>query len=353
MQWDLLLTKYGFFLFTMGTALILANRLGFLHDRLNGANLNLEERIRVLTETGARLKASERRYRSLFEGSSDAVALLTEDLAFIEGNKAAADFFGLDRAGHAPASLIEAVYSEKREGGLPVEILRAAARSLRDHAKASEISLRIKAPLGEPRPARLRLERIDALERREILMHATPEEKDALADAFVEGRERFDIESSLSAADRVCRRATAYLTRYTEEAEARFLASCLREIVVNAVEHGNLRIGFDEKTTSMREGRYFELLQERRLDPRFKSLRVVVEYSVSSARATFRVTDEGAGFDHSKYALGAGQDPEPELLEHGRGLFITMGAFDRVLFNEKGNQVSLVKFFPQAGGTRR
>src|SRR5208282_3227357 len=42
MQWDLLLTKYGFFLFTMGTALILANRLGFLHDRLSGLNRTLE-----------------------------------------------------------------------------------------------------------------------------------------------------------------------------------------------------------------------------------------------------------------------------------------------------------------------
>jgi anti-sigma regulatory factor (Ser/Thr protein kinase) len=174
-------------------------------------------------------------------------------------------------------------------------------------------------------------------------------EKDALADAFVEGRERFDVESSLSAADRVCRRATAYLSRYAGEEEASFLASCLREIVVNAVEHGNLRIGFDEKSESMKSGRYFELLQERRLDPRYRSLRVVVEYSISSSRATFRVTDEGSGFDHLKYDKGAEGMPDAELLEHGRGLFITMGAFDKVLFNDKGNQVTLVKFF---GGTK-
>jgi anti-sigma regulatory factor (Ser/Thr protein kinase) len=42
---------------------------------------------------------------------------------------------------------------------------------------------------------------------------------------------------------------------------------------------------------------------------------------------------------------GAGRVPDPELLEHGRGLFITLGAFDAVRFNEAGNQVTLVKYF--------
>jgi PAS domain-containing protein len=342
LQWNLVLTKYGFFLFTMGTALILANRLGFLHDRLSGLNLELEERIRVLSETGLRLQASERRYRSLFEGSTDPIALLTDDLAIIEGNKAAAELFGLDRP-DPPSSLLETIYSDRREGSIPAEYLRAAARSLRDRVGASELLLRIKAPIGEPKGYRLRLERIDALERKEILLRAAPEGKDALADFFVEGRERFDVESSLSATDAVCRRATAYLSKYLPEDESRFLGGCLREIVINAVEHGNLEIGFDEKTESMKAGRYFELLQERRLDPRYRSRKVVVEYSVSASRATFRVTDEGSGFDHGAFSR-RDSEPTADMLEHGRGLFIAMNAFDKMLFNERGNQVTLVKY---------
>jgi PAS domain-containing protein len=348
LQWDLVLTKYGFFLFTMGTAFILANRLGFLHDRLSGLNHTLEERIRVLTETGARLEASERRYRSLFEGSSDPVALLTENLAFIEGNRAAAELFGLDREDSAGLRLYDALYADKREGSLPAEFLRAAARALADKVGPGEISLRIKGPLAEPKPCTLRLERIDALERKEILLRVVPEERDPLTDCFVEGRERFDIESSLAAADRACRRAAAHLSRYADADEARFLASCLREVVVNAVEHGNLELSFDEKSRSMGEGRYFELLAARRLDPRFRSRKVVVEYSISASRATFRVSDEGPGFDHRRFVGEPGSaapEPSEELLEHGRGLFITMSAFDKVLFNERGNQVTLVRAF--------
>ena len=168
----------------------------------------------------------------------------------------------------------------------------------------------------------------------------------------MEARERFDIESSLTAADRVCRRATAYLATYTGRVESRFLASCLREIVVNAVEHGSLEISFDEKSESMRAGGYFELLRERRADPRFRSRKVAVEYSISSNRVVFRVTDEGPGFDYKEFIRG-GDVPAEELLEHGRGLFITMRAFDKVLFNERGNQVTLVKDFGTLQGSGR
>jgi PAS domain-containing protein len=349
MQWDLLLTKYGFFLFTMGTALILANRFGFLHERLSGLNHTLEERIRVLTETSARLSASERRYRSLFEGSSDPVALLTEDLAFIEGNRTATDFFALARPGRPVTRLVDAVYAEPREGSLPGDLLREAASSLRGKAAPRELSLRIKSPTGEPKSCKLRLERIDNLERSEILLRLVPEEKDALAEYFVEGRERFDVESSLAAADEVCRRATAYLSRYMDGKEARFLSMCLREMVLNAVEHGNLQIDFEEKSASLKAGRYFELLQERRLDPRFRSRRVAVEYSLTPSRATFRVTDEGPGFDHRGHLKGSGK-PAEEILEHGRGILMTMSAFDKVAFNDKGNQVTLVKFFGKDTG---
>jgi len=347
MQWDLVLTQYGFFVFTMGTAFVLANRLGFLQDRLSSLNQDLEERIRVLTETGARLSASEHRYRSLFEGTSEAVALLDEELRFIEGNGAANRIFGLDRPGREDYRLYEAVYAEEREGDLPLEILRQAA-GREEGGEPRELSLRIKTDLGEPRPLRLTLERIDDLGHREILLRAAPEGRDSLAGAFVEARERYDIESSLQAADEVCRRASAGLARYLPEADAGFLAICLREIVVNAVEHGNLEISFEEKTASQRDGTYHELLRRRRLHPAYRQRRIAVEYSISAVRATFRVTDEGKGFDTSAWVKA--EEIDAGLLEHGRGIFMTRSGFDQVVYSDLGNQVTLVKWFQKPAG---
>jgi len=347
MQWDLVLTQYGFFVFTMGTALILANRFGFLYERLQGLNLDLEDRIRLLTEASESLEASERKYKSLFHGSTEALALLDERLRFVEGNKAAVELFELDRPGRKDRELGDALYVREREGRLQAERLRRAAEAQLRRAEAEELAVKLKTPLGEPRPCRLRLERAGAGSGGLLLLRVLPEARDALAEAFVEGRERFEIDNTLSAAEELCRKACSRLSRYMPEEEAGFLEICLREIVVNAIEHGNLEISFDEKTESQREGRYFDFLLERRLEPAYRGRKVVLEYSVSAARATFRVTDEGKGFDHRALLAADGQ-PAPDLLEHGRGLFMTLSAFDRVVYNEKGNQVTLVKYFPGA-----
>jgi anti-sigma regulatory factor (Ser/Thr protein kinase) len=107
-------------------------------------------------------------------------------------------------------------------------------------------------------------------------------------------------------------------------------------------------VSFDEKTANQKSGRYFDFLLKRRLEPGFRDRRVVLEYSISAERATFRVTDGGKGFDHRAFLRKGTEAPE-ELFEHGRGLLMTLSAFDRVLYNEKGNQVTLVKYFRSPG----
>lgn len=345
LHFDLVLTQYGFFLFTMGTALILANRFSFLHGQLRDANHNLEGRIQSLTEARDELAVSERKYRSLFDGSSDPVALLDGELRFIEGNKAAVDFFGLDRPGRKGISLPDTLYREEREGSVPIDRLLLELEEKRRTGEAYESVLRLKTPLGEGQSCRVRLEFISSREAGEYLLHMSEENVDGLTGCFVEGRERYEIESTLAAADDVVRRVTANLPRYLGEDDANFLSICLREMVVNAVEHGNLEVGFDEKTEAQRAGRYFSFLVERRKRSAFRDRKVVVEYSISADRATYRISDEGPGFDHRALMKKAAAGPSPELLEHGRGIFMTLSAFDRIVYNERGNQVTLVKYF--------
>ena len=53
----------------------------------------------------------------------------------------------------------------------------------------------------------------------------------------------------------------------------------------------------------------------------------------------FRICDEGTGFDHSH--LPDPTSPENIEKENGRGIFLMRNLADEVLFNERGNEVSV------------
>ncbi len=354
---DIVTSQYGFFVFTMGTALVLVNRTGFLHQQLSLSNVNLERRIDDLHTAKARVERNERKYRSLFDGTSEPVALLDNKLRFKECNAAAVDLFHLEGiqleyTDDRTPTLPQRLYEDQRERLSTAERIVQAGIEMRTAKKPAGIPVRIRTAVGEIKSCTLWMEFIRSADEPEYLVRVAVDDDDALAKAFVEGRERFDIENTLSAADEVCRRACAFLPRYLAGEDANFIMMCLREMVLNAVEHGNLEITFKEKTEAQRNRNYFEFLQQRAADPRFKARRVSVEYMINAEKALFRVSDQGPGFDHQKQLAQAAK-PGPELLEHGRGLLMTLAAFDRVQYNDKGNQVTLEKRFQTAAAPVR
>jgi len=135
------------------------------------------------------------------------------------------------------------------------------------------------------------------------------------------------------------------MLKYTDHDTGYALKVCLREIIINAIEHGNLGIGFDEKTEAQNSGTYFSLLISRQTDAVYGARLVRVSYSLTRKRVVFRVTDEGDGFDHSDVTSRDIRKPEFLRLMHGRGIAMTRVEFDVVRFNEKGNSVLLVKHF--------
>jgi len=117
------------------------------------------------------------------------------------------------------------------------------------------------------------------------------------------------------------------------------VAIALQEAVHNAAEHGNLEID-SELRESDYDG-YRALCEERaRLEP-YRGRRIDVDASFTRERATFRIRDEGAGFDP-----GTLPDPrEPANLEKlsGRGVLLMRTFMDEVTFNERGNEVTMIK----------
>ena len=74
-----------------------------------------------------------------------------------------------------------------------------------------------------------------------------------------------------------------------------------------------------------------------------KSKFVELEYFFSSNNIQFVIRDQGDGFDH--YPVPDPTLPENIEKESGRGIFLMNNLADEVIYNDKGNEVSLKFFF--------
>lgn len=112
----------------------------------------------------------------------------------------------------------------------------------------------------------------------------------------------------------------------------------LLELMVNAVEHGNLEIGYSLKSElGLKGGVRAEVLRRLEL-PEFRDRRVVVGYESDGERGVFTVSDEGPGFDWQNYLE---MSPERAFDMHGRGIALSRAmSFDTLTYHGRGNVVS-------------
>lgn len=127
--------------------------------------------------------------------------------------------------------------------------------------------------------------------------------------------------------------------------EQKAIQMSLVEILMNAIEHGNLVIGYEQKGEALAAGTLDRLIEERRRSEPFASRRVTVTYSIDATKATFTIRDEGKGFDWR--TLPDARNSENAGKAHGRGLLIARANMDEVTFNQQGNEVRLVKYFAE------
>jgi len=113
----------------------------------------------------------------------------------------------------------------------------------------------------------------------------------------------------------------------------------LTELLVNAVEHGNLEISYAEKG-QLQDREQWEIEVERRLaDVRYASREVVVRYCREPDKVRVVIRDEGQGFDWQQYL---DMDPARAFDTHGRGIAMSrMISFDAVEYRGNGNEVEV------------
>jgi hypothetical protein len=119
----------------------------------------------------------------------------------------------------------------------------------------------------------------------------------------------------------------------------------LRELIVNAIEHGNLGITCEEKGELIRQGEWQAEIERRLAMPEYCDRRATVQFRREAHRAIFQVRDEGAGFDFRSYLRF---DPARLLAPNGRGIAMARSmSFDTLTYIGAGNDVIAIANFEQ------
>ncbi len=113
--------------------------------------------------------------------------------------------------------------------------------------------------------------------------------------------------------------------------------TAIYELIFNAVEHGNLEIGFENKTKLLRQGLWEQEVLRRFSMPEYREKEVAVKLNANDNEFYLTIADQGKGFPWKEF-LGRKVD---RTLPNGRGLWIASSAkFDQITFNTEGNEVT-------------
>ena len=131
--------------------------------------------------------------------------------------------------------------------------------------------------------------------------------------------------------------------RLCEHMERVRVGVALEQALLNAMYRGNLEIGYEamqEARESLLRGEA-DPIAERMSQAPYRDRKVFIDARISPEEARFLIRDDGPGFDTRQ--VPAAGDPKALEREGGRGLILMRTFLDEVAFNDKGNEVTLVK----------
>jgi len=120
--------------------------------------------------------------------------------------------------------------------------------------------------------------------------------------------------------------------------EPAIVALGLSELLVNAIEHGNLNISYAEKSDLLESGEWENEINNRLASLAYKDKYVEITFERTDDKITLIITDQGLGFDWKKYIT---PDMGDITDKHGRGIALANAmSFSEIHYNEKGNKVT-------------
>lgn len=117
----------------------------------------------------------------------------------------------------------------------------------------------------------------------------------------------------------------------------------LMELMINAIEHGNLGLDYVQKGDLKEKGIWENEVNRLQSLPEHFTKSVLVQLEKNSKQLTITITDEGSGFDWRPFL---DFDPERMFDLHGRGIALAnQQSFDRLEYQGVGNQVTVYMQF--------
>lgn len=169
--------------------------------------------------------------------------------------------------------------------------------------------------------------------------------------AIRDRREYLELQRSLQQTHGILKQLKRAEFIFTTQNEARDLATLiahvapdpervvlgLTELMLNAVEHGNLEISYDEKSALIASNTLDAEVARRLALPEYAPRRAHLSVERKEQALHFVVSDQGVGFDWQPYLE---MSPTRAFDTHGRGIAMSnLLSFDRLNYQGCGNEV--------------
>lgn len=114
----------------------------------------------------------------------------------------------------------------------------------------------------------------------------------------------------------------------------------ITEMLINAIEHGNLGISYAEKTKLYEDEEWLNEIKRRSQLPENIDKFVKVSFDKTHSHINIRITDQGNGFNWRDYQT---LDAKRVYDNHGRGIVMARSlAFESLIYHGKGNDVECI-----------
>ncbi|WP_295298764.1 ATP-binding protein [uncultured Brachyspira sp.] len=148
-----------------------------------------------------------------------------------------------------------------------------------------------------------------------------------------------DLDKISKLIENICLKISKYIT------DIDLFSSALYEVIINAIEHGNLNILYEQKKEWLQKNIYNKKLKELLKSELAKNTNIELTLDINEKENNIKikVKDNGEGFNIKRALKSIKNDGFAR--ESGRGIIIIKSYFDEVTHNRKGNIITLIKKF--------